>query len=426
MSENNENSSSSKPAVEMEAIKAIDAEQPLLEKPSETTEANVVAGGDEEKNKTPGCLASTILPYIGYIYAVLTAISFCIANILIKKALMLSGAEQLTILFIVKIVMMLAVCKYVKKSPLGPAGPRKMLSIRGAVGVLGLLSLYTGLLFLPPSDCSAVSNTSIIITAILARIFLKDKLGITHIVAILLAVIGVIFISKPSIIFPRPPSTIIGATSMAQLANNDSSSNYSNSSNQQEAQQPQQSTLFNANPATLFTIGIVMALFSGLFFGILSILMKKLDNVKVHWAVNTIYAAYVGLPVCIILSFVSYKIGLAHQNLEAEYSALPSQLFFSFLSAIFAVLGQVFLNLAIAHEDPTKVSIVKTVDVFIAFLLQYIFLNISVDAFSVLGSIAIILGSVLVLGMSMIEKKLEASTTKGDRGRLVGCLLKKF
>ena len=57
------------------------------------------------------------------------------------------------------------------------------------------------MLMLTPSDAAALGNTSIIFTAVLARIFLKEQLGVIHFVAITLTITGVIFISKPSFLF---------------------------------------------------------------------------------------------------------------------------------------------------------------------------------------------------------------------------------
>lgn len=44
---------------------------------------------------------------------------------------------------------------------------------------------------------------SIIMTAILSRIFLKEKITIAHFIGFVLTVIGVIFISKPAVLFPH-------------------------------------------------------------------------------------------------------------------------------------------------------------------------------------------------------------------------------
>ena len=259
--------------------------------------------------------------YLGYIFAILTAINFTIANILVKKALLLNGADQLTCLFILKIILMFIVMKVRHVEVFGPAGLRIFLTIRGLVGVLGLIFLYSGLIFLPPSDCSAIANSAIIITAILARIFLSEKLGFTHIIAIILTIVGVIFISKPSILFPRKPMIqlpdvnnqrviSLGNLSFPVLSQNGSviqeRSLMFNETIGNQTMEPSKSPtgMFNLDPQTIFIIGIILTLLAALFFGILQVIMKKLCNVNVHWSVSTIYAAYVGLHIYITLQFI--------------------------------------------------------------------------------------------------------------------------
>lgn len=79
---------------------------------------------------------------------------------------------------------------------------------RGFCGSIGLISVYFALMFLNPSDVITIMHGSIIITAVLSRIFLNEKLTIAHFIGLILTVIGVIFISKPSVFFPhhRPRS----------------------------------------------------------------------------------------------------------------------------------------------------------------------------------------------------------------------------
>ena len=72
---------------------------------------------------------------------------------------------------------------------------------------------------------------------------------------------------------------------------------------------------------------------------------------------------------------------------------------------MFGVLGQIFINIALKHEEPTKVAIAKTSDVIIAFFLQYIFLNIQIDFLSIIGSLAIVVGTMVVLIFKLIENK---------------------
>ena len=57
----------------------------------------------------------------------------------------------------------------------GPKSQRKLLTIRAFVGTSGLVTFYFAFKLIDPSDCLAIAQSSIIITAIFAKIFLKEK-----------------------------------------------------------------------------------------------------------------------------------------------------------------------------------------------------------------------------------------------------------
>lgn len=90
---------------------------------------------------------------------------------------------------------------YIKEPLLGPVGSRKLLTIRGFVYLTQLVFNYWALLLIPASDLIAIKHCSIIFTAILSRIFLKELIGIPHLIAILMSFVGVAFIAKPTFIF---------------------------------------------------------------------------------------------------------------------------------------------------------------------------------------------------------------------------------
>lgn len=84
---------------------------------------------------------------------------------------------------------------------LGPKHQRCLLLFRGLIQVAAYYTLYYGLILLPPSDCTAIGHTSIIFIAIMSRMFLNEKLGFAHVFALLLTILGVGLISKPTFLF---------------------------------------------------------------------------------------------------------------------------------------------------------------------------------------------------------------------------------
>lgn len=358
----------------------------------------------ESTNKNTSFLTrlnQKLTPLKGCFFAFLTAISWSVSNVFIKKANVLADFDQLVILNIVTIILMIPIMCYTKQNPIGISGQRFLLSCRGILSVIGLICLYTALRFIPPSDLSATGHVSIIVTALLSRIFLKEKLGIPHIFALGLTIFGVTVISKPSFLFDFKQSQN-NATSTSNIAGNE----------------------FSAD--VLFKIGISLVLGSAVIFGSIQIIIKKLCNNNVHWSVSTIYAAYYGLPITAGISFTLYMLGYSHKNLHNELDLLPVNLAFSILSAVFGVTGSVFLNIAFQYEDATKVAIAKTSDVIISFILQLIILGIKIDLLSVIGSLAIVFGTFVVLGFKLIENKYEKSVSKKKKNSFEKFLFFKF
>lgn len=108
--------------------------------------------------------------------------------------------------YVCTFIVMFTVLKYKNLNILGPKKQFKLLLFRGLIGSFALITVYFAVLFLKPSDQVAISQTSLVITALLARIFLKERLCLGHFVAITLAVIGVLLISKPSFLFDSSSS----------------------------------------------------------------------------------------------------------------------------------------------------------------------------------------------------------------------------
>ena len=85
-------------------------------------------------------------------------------------------------------MILIARCK--KLNILGVKEHRKLLLIRGLFGFMGLLSLYFAVKLINPSDATALSNTKLIMLAILARLFLKEKFTTMHLFSLLFTIGG--------------------------------------------------------------------------------------------------------------------------------------------------------------------------------------------------------------------------------------------
>ena len=369
----------------------------------------------------------------GIMYGMLSAFVFCLSHIVIKRAKYMTGSEHTTVRYFVNFIIMFIVLRYKKIPILGPIKQRKLLVIRGFLGCTALITIYFGLLLINPSDITTVSHSSIIITAILSRIFLKEKLTIAHFSSVILTIIGVILISKPSALFPND-TVKNNSSSILILDNNNTIDidryikiNCSQINNEIEFKNKfgSETTNFSSNLNCYIkkkfysdfenyrsAIGISLCLYGSFTSGIIYLILKKLSNSKVHWAATTIYVSWFGIPLSLFISVLLIYFKMAHKNFAIEKKEIPMDIFYSICASFLSITGQVLLNIAMKYEDATKLAITKTIDVFFAFILQYIFLNIKVDLLSVMGACSIIIGTFFVLVFKLLDNKYESFKCK--------------
>lgn len=365
-----------------------------------------------------------LFPFKGYLFGIMSAFSFSLAQVVMKRAKWFSGSDHSLIRYLVTFIVMFTVLKYKNLNIMGPRKYLRILLFRGFVGACALITLYFAIMLINPSDAITITHTSIIITAVLARIFLNEKITLAHFISLILTIIGVLFICKPSFLFDKTNS------------NHVATSNITNCSIIMQAASTKTTTLLNKLvPETIqinktvdvnnnidctnkiveengivklkTIIGICLTFISSFAGSFVYLVLKKLSNSKVHWASNTIYVCWFGTPFSLILSLILIQKGLAHTNFELEKKDFPMDLFYSCMASCLSIIGQIFLNLSLRFEDATKIAIVRTIDVFFSFMLQYLLLNIPVDIFSFTGAISIILGTCAVLLFKLLENKYE-------------------
>lgn len=131
--------------------------------------------------------------FYGIFFTLISALFLSLSNVFIKKAELLTGTEQTAVRYLVQIIIMFAIIYRKNFNLLGPAKQRKLLILRGIMGMLGLTATHLAVKFINPSDAVAVTRTNVIIVSIFARFFLNEKFSFVHIASILMAVSGILF-----------------------------------------------------------------------------------------------------------------------------------------------------------------------------------------------------------------------------------------
>jgi drug/metabolite transporter (DMT)-like permease len=317
----------------------------------------------------------------GILLAFGCAISHSIMSVIIKKAHLLSGGEQTAIRYLIQTILMAMVVIYKKIDVFKYRDQACLLVSRALLGVVGLITAYFAIIFVNPSDSSSIINSSIVITALLSRVLLKEKLSIVHVVAIITTVVGVVFISQPSFIFPNRPEL--------------NSTVYLNQ------------THMGLNPKMYTTIGLLMASVTAFALSCVTIILKKLSTRKVHYSLNMLLTSILGLPVSLTLSAVLVLTSQSKlvYNIQHKPNELLVHVSYAVLTSFVGVLAQILFNLSLKYEDASKVSIIKCSEIFFAFLLQYLLLNIRSDVFKISGGCLIFVSGAVILTYKIFEKK---------------------
>jgi drug/metabolite transporter (DMT)-like permease len=416
--------------------------------------------GDYYEPEKSNTLMQKVLSMRGYLFMIASAFMFSLAAILIKRSYLLAGSDNSVIRYGLQLIVMFLYARFKRINIIGKKSIRKLLCMRGLIGVIAIVSLHFSVTLVAPSDSIAVANSSIIVTAILAKLFLKEKLTCAHICAVVMTIVGIVLISQPTFIFPRPikykiienNSTIRNCsldlfietnndTQLVDVINELEFRIETNELNDNEEAIKYENRCLHVlidrfkkklnkseefwndafihylvehepiieRASYLYFIGIFFALVYSLGSSSVQILLKKLCMEKVHFAVATIYGAYFGFPVSLIISLTLFFTGISHKyfDYELHFHLLPAQLFFSLLSAIFGIGSQIALNLSLQYEDASRVSVLKSTDLLFTFLLQFFILRIGPDLLSIIGALLILFGGLFIISYKIMLMKQE-------------------
>jgi drug/metabolite transporter (DMT)-like permease len=336
----------------------------------------------------------------GILYALLSSCLITTSFLIAKSCYYFKGSDQCIFRYSTQLILMIIFYAWhgsqnrkKSKTDGSTRGNIKWLIVRGIFGTIGLLCAISAIKLINPSDCNAILNTKVILVLLFSRFFLKEKHTIVHIFSLLIAIAGFLFLSQPRFLF--------GNLNKSQTLINNTSIN---------------STIIDLSFHSVYIlpnlqlIGTGLALSSALSSSIVFIVVKKLCDKEVHSSVMMLATSIFGLPASIILSAIFYYIDFKNglKVFDFETNKLLFQVGMSMVSAVIEVGGQYCTITALKYEDPSKVTLVKSSDVFISFVLQYVFLNIVSGYLNTLGACLIFISVLMVLIHKMFDQKFKS------------------
>lgn len=209
-------------------------------------------------------------------------------------------------------IVMLVFIKLNNLELFGPREQRKLLLLRGVVGSASVIATYFSIKYLDISDVETLTNSCVIITAIISRVFLNEKLTVCHVVALVLTICGVLFIVRPSFLFGIEHDLEsffhVNLTSPLHHTNNNQSSPRIVASHVAAGNLSEHSSEFmvikdhSNRDLVESVIGVSLALFSAVCMSIAQVAIRKLCLVHIHFSVTSLYPALIGLPASLLIS----------------------------------------------------------------------------------------------------------------------------
>ncbi len=229
---------------------------------------------------------------------------------------------------------------------------KKLLLLRGVAGTFGLMCVYYSITTLPLAEATILQYMHPVFTALLAILFLKERLQVSTFICILLCLLGLFVMVKPGL--------------------NDDLVQYDFA---------QQLPLFS----------VVVALLGAFFSSIAYVIVRKLSRTE-DSSVIIFYFPFIALPVslCMVGSDIVWP-----------------GLFLTFmlvLVGVFTQIGQLGLTKAMQTQTAGKATAYSYVQIVFSVLLGLLFFGEMPSLWTYLGGALIVLGALInVFGYRLIQ-----------------------
>ncbi|XP_008275810.1 solute carrier family 35 member G1 [Stegastes partitus] len=295
-------------------------------------------GGTCEDSETPKKCSG-----LGLFYAFLATVFFSTIALLVKTIQGIHAIEISAIRCFFQMLFVVPLLIYHKTGFLGPRDKRVFLVLRGFIGSNAMILLFYAVQQMPLADATVIMFSNPVFTSLLAWVFLKEKCTIWDCAFTVFTLTGVILIARPPFLFGERVRGI--------------ESNYTN-----------------------HIKGTIAAFGGALAAACTFVVLRKMGK-SVHYYLSVWYYAVIGFIECIITVSV---LG------EWKIPTCGRDRWIMMLIAVLGIAGQTFLTKALQIEKAGPVALMRTVDVLLAFLFQFIFFNQTPTLWSLGGALCIV------------------------------------
>lgn len=231
-----------------------------------------------------------------------------------------------------------------------------------------MLSFYA-FRHMPLADASVIIFSTPVFVAIFARLFLKEPCGLFNVVTVILTLIGVLLITRPSSIFGNSVPSLIDEQ-------------------------------INETDKNVYAIwGPVSALSSTLFGASAYVTLRALKGL--HFSV---VMTNFGSFALVYTMAVTWSVG------ALCWPYCGTQRWLVIALGVFSFLGQILLTIALQLEQAGPVAIARSADIVFAFIWQVMFFKEVPNGYSIAGAI-LVTSSVILTGLKKWTQSLPREST---------------
>ncbi|XP_078268856.1 solute carrier family 35 member G1-like [Rhinoraja longicauda] len=229
---------------------------------------------------------------------------------------------------------------------LGPKGLRVLIFLQGSLGSTAMMLLFYAIQQMHLADATVIMSTNTVFVSIFACIFLKEKCTLLDPILFVFTMVGVVLIARPQFLFGAPVTGLEG--------------DYKN---------------HIKGTAAAFGTAICSAM---------TLVVIRKMGMSVHYFLSIWYYSIVGTILSVGAVSVIHEWNLPFCGMDRAFLILISLL---------GIGGQAFIIKALQIEKAAPVVLVKTIEVVLAFILQYMFLNITPSWWSLGGALCVVSGT---------------------------------
>lgn len=222
---------------------------------------------------------------------------------------------------------------------------RVFLFLRGFLGSSAMILLFYAVQQMPLADATVIMFSNPVFTALLAWIFLKERCTVWDVVFTAFTITGVVLIARPPFLFGE------------RVAASGLEADY-------------QSHIKGAAAAFAGAVGAACTM----------VILRKMGK-GVHYYLSVWYYAVIGLVTCAVTLSV---LG------EWSVPACGADRWVMMIIAVLGIAGQTFLTKALQIEKAGPVALMRTIDVVLAFIFQFLFLNRKPTWWSLGGALCVV------------------------------------